>query len=75
MTDSVNAPAPKKSNKTLFVIIAIIVLLGIDHYKFHYISGSDVVVTDSTIVVSPTIDSTTNVVAPIDTAKKDTTKK
>lgn len=73
MTDTVTTPAPKKSNKRLFVIIALILgALGIDHYTFHYVSGgADVVVTvnDSTISATAHIDTTITI------AKKDTTKK
>lgn len=73
MTDTATMPAPKKSNKKLFVIIAIILgALGIDHYTFHYVSGGvDVAVTiaDSTISASAHIDTTITI------SKKDTTNK
>lgn len=59
---------PKKSIATkIFVVIAIVLgLLGIDHYTYHWVSGGvDVTVTDSTLVVAPSIDTTT-----VDTTKK-----
>lgn len=77
MTDSTATPAPKKSNKTFFVIIALILgLLGVDHYKFHILSGVDATVTDSTIVVAPAVDTAKAVPsASIDTIKRDSTNK
>jgi hypothetical protein len=78
-TDTVasSTPSPKKSySKILWIIGIVLALFGIDHYKLHYISGEEVEVKDSTIVVTPAVD-TTNVKA--DTTKKvvvaDTTKK
>lgn len=74
MTEKTTKPAPKKSKKlTIFVIIALILsALGYDHYNWHYVSGGvDVTVTDSSIVVTPIVDTTT--VAPA--AVVDTTKK
>ena len=73
MTDTVaSTPAPKKSKKNLFILIAfILTILGIDNYHTHFFFGTDITVTDSTIVVTPTIDSVSNAV---DTTKKDAVK-
>ena len=73
MTDTNTTPAtdaPKKSFftiKNLFWAIAIVLgLFGLDHYTLNLVSGGSVTITDSTIVVSPLIDTT----AVADTTQK-----
>lgn len=80
---------PKSKKATIFVVIGIILaLLGLDYYKFHFILGTDVTVTDTSIVITPAIDTasgtattdtlaTSASVTATDTAKPmpDTTKK
>lgn len=75
MTESAATPAPKKSGKTLLVLILLLLsLLGLDNQTFHFISGTDVTVTDSTIVISETpsvvVDSAKAVAPIVDTTKK-----
>lgn len=72
---------PKLSNgkKLFWAIVIILSLLAIDHYTFKIASGNcEATTNDSTVVVTPLVDSTV-VVAPVvavaDTTKVDTTKK
>jgi hypothetical protein len=77
MTDTTtNTPeAPKKSNKKMLAIVSLILVLvfGTNHlfFKVGY-TTVEVAVTDSTIVVTPMMDTT--VVPAVDTTKKDTAK-
>lgn len=78
-TDTSTNAAPKKSNKKLWVIVAIVLgLLALDYFKFNYVIGakeeapvadSTTVAVDTTQVVEPTK------VATSDTSKADSTQK
>jgi formate/nitrite transporter FocA (FNT family) len=68
----------KSITKKIFIVVAFVfAILGIDHFTYNFAGiGASVTVTDSTIVVAPTpdtttiADTTTRAIAPIDTAKK-----
>ena len=84
MTDTTSTQStpstPKKSFKKFFWIVAIILgLFGLDHYTYNFVGiGAEVTVTDSSIMVTPSVDTVVTVpVAPavVDTTKADTTKK
>lgn len=79
MSDTIAAtPAPKTpmSKKKLYAIIAsvIVLLLGVNHFTVQLGYGTEATVTgtDSTLSV---IVKAVPTAAPVDTAKKDTTKK
>jgi hypothetical protein len=79
MTDTQTTSAEPKKNplmKKIFIGIGIIFgLLGIDHFSTKWVSGgATITVTDSTIVVSPIVDTIVATPLVVDTAKKDTTK-
>ena len=70
---------PKMSiTKKIFIVIGfILAMFGVDHFTYNLAGiGADVTVTDSTIVVAPSPDTTVEVapVVAIDTTKKDTAK-
>lgn len=57
MTTTATTPNPKKSKKTLFFFVAfILALFGLDYYKTNFFFGTNVTVTDSTIVITPVVD-------------------
>ena len=80
-TENITPTAGKKKTsitKKIFVVIALVLgLLGIDHYTYNFAGiGASVTVTDSTLVVAPIVEAdTAKNILPLDTAKKDTTKK
>lgn len=85
-TDNATQPETKKSSKkTIWTVIVIIfAAIGINHFTFQIgYSGAEVVITDSTISVTPVVDTVravsvsapTTTVSAIDATKKDTTKK
>lgn len=69
-------PAPQKKSGKLFAVIALILsLAGLDYWRFNFILGTEVTVTDSTIVVQPAVDTLGPRPNPFDSIKADTTKK
>lgn len=76
MTEAISTPEPKKSKTKYFVIIVLALAFLVDHYKFHYISGSDEIsTTDSTLIITSAPASSSLIKVPVlDTIKKDTSK-
>lgn len=69
---------PKKSNKKLLVIVAIVLaLLALDYFKLNYVLGEkeETPVVDSVNVSADTTQVATSAVVAIDTTKKDSTNK
>lgn len=72
-----NTETPKKKTsitKKIFIVIGFaLAIFSIDHFTYNFAGiGVAVTVTDSTIVVAPSLDTT---VVRVDTTKADTTKK
>jgi hypothetical protein len=77
-TNNSTAPAPKKSNKKMFVLIslALVLIFGANHLTLQVgYATLGISASDSTIVITPNSDTSMSVIrVEADTTKKDTVK-
>lgn len=69
VTTTPEAPKSSPAKKFFRFVAILLALLALDHYTYNFVGiGAEVTVTDSTIVIAPSVDTT------VSTVEADTTK-